>query len=352
MSEQIDELARELNELAASPAPPSGVDMARAARDGRVRLRRRRFTALGAVAAVAAATVAVSLLPSVGDRGAAPAATPVSTPPASATDPLVVNASFGWLPANYQVSYLPERGGVQLRADGRIPDGGVLAPIIWLRTYAKGTTPSLGKRWYSGGPRQYRVDAPPVNGRPAYWVGKSPTSSQAPGGEGDWYLRWQTADGRWAELQSGYLTGSGAQQTLHRIAEGVVVARKEIPLPFWISGVPKAVTFDQVRLEQGQQLLRNASLPWRSQIFFKVDGMSVGTTIGPARPESASSRSGADSKRRGAESTCVREQGLELCTSSMQGVDAYRAVGGPKAWLKLFKPLGTDQRNWTTHVLG
>ncbi|WP_055590171.1 hypothetical protein [Peterkaempfera griseoplana] len=353
MSDQIDELTRELSDLAASPAPVSGVDVAMAARNGRVRLRRRRATALGAVAVVAAVAAAVTQLPSVGDRSPAPAGTHVSAPPASATDPLVVNASFGWLPAGFAVNYLPARGGIRQRADGRIPQGGLMGPIVWLTTYPKGTTPPLGDRWYSGGPRKYRIDAPPVDGRPAYWVGMTPTSSQAPGGSGDWDLRWQTADGRWAELEASYMPGSSAQQTLHRIAEGVVVARKEIPLPFWVSALPKGFAFEQVDLAQGPQAMRGTRVPWAARIFFKVDGMSIGTTIQPDQPESAGSKPGStDSTVRGAAQTCVREQGLQLCTSAMQGVDAYRAVGGPKAWLKHFTPLGTDRDKWTTHVLG
>ncbi|MEU7056751.1 hypothetical protein [Streptomyces sp. NPDC046197] len=352
MRDQTDELTRKLRELAASAAPGSGIDVARAVRDGRVRLRRRRFAALGTVAAVAAATAAVSLLPAGGDRAPrpAPAATRASAAPAPDPDPLVVEASYGWLPANFDsVSYLPDHGRTVVRADSRVRDGGVMGPMVWLKVYPAGTTPSTGRLFYQGGPRQYRVEAPQVDGRPAYWVGRSPTAAEAPGG--DWYLRWQTADGRWAELQAGYLEGTDAQRILHRIAEGVIVARRAIPLPYRISGVPAGLRLFEATFLRGQQMVPEDHVPWTSSINFLADGMHIGTTIEPDRPESA--KSAADALGNGhTRSTCIRQHGLKLCTESLNGVDAYRSVGGPKAWLKRFTLLGTNQRDWTTDVLG
>ncbi|MFJ5894628.1 hypothetical protein ACIQFZ_03975 [Streptomyces sp. NPDC093064] len=353
MCDQTDELTRELCELAASPAPGRGIDVARAVREGRVRLRRRRFAALGTVAAVAAATAAVSLLPAGGDLASrpAPAASRASAAPALDPDPLVAEASYGWLPANFDdVTYMTDKVRTFVRAAGKVPDGGAQGPIVWLRVYPAGTTPSTGLPWYSGGPRQYRVEAPPVEGRPAYWVGKSPTAASAPGG--DWYLRWQTADGRWVELQASYLAGTDAQQILHRIAEGVVVARRAIPLPYRISGVPAGLRLNDASFVQGQPMVQGEHVPWSSSINFLVDGMYIGTTIEPDRPESVKSSANANSKNVRTRPTCIREHGLKLCTESLYGVDAYRTVGGPKAWLKRFTLLGTNQRDWTTNVQG
>ncbi|MYS18683.1 hypothetical protein GA0115240_10014 [Streptomyces sp. DvalAA-14] len=350
-SEALDELAEGLAELAASTAPGRGIDIARAMRDGRLRLRRKRLAAAGTVAVAAAATVAVSLLPSVGDRAQspAPAAAPASVE--RATDPLVVEASYGWLPAGFTgVDYLPDHGGTVLRATGRIPDGGSLAPIVWLKVYPAGTTPSTGRPWYPGGPRQYRVQAAPVGGRPAYWVGKGPTTAWAPGG--DWYLRWQTADGRWAEMQSTYLTGTDAQQTLHRIAEGVVVARRAVPLAYRISGVPAPVKLASADLLQAQPIPGDEHLPWTSSVSFTVDGMSITTTIRPGPPPATKGAAAPNSPRPQDRQTCLQAHGLSVCTNSPYGVNAYRAVGGPEAWLKKFTLLGTDRRAWTADVLG
>ncbi|MGV9350956.1 hypothetical protein ACWDSD_40765 [Streptomyces spiralis] len=352
MRDQTDELTQELYELAASAAPGNGIDVARAVREGRVRLRRRRFTALGTVAAVAAATAAVSLLPTSSDRALrpAPAATQASAFPALDPDPLVAEASYGWLPADFNdVSYVLVNGRADVRVDGKVPDGGVLGPIVWLKVYPAGTTPSTGQPWYAGGPRQYRVEAPQVGGRPAYWVGTSPTTASA--GGGDWYLRWQTADGRWAELHASSLQGADAQQILHRIAEGVVVARRAIPLPYRINTVPAGLRLGSVDFLEGPRMLPGEHVPWSARITFQVDGMYFTTIIEPDRPDSAKPPADANSKIIQTKPICIRAHGLKLCTYSLYGVDAYRTVGGPKAWLKHFKLLGTEQQNWTTRVL-
>lgn len=346
---ELGELAEGLDGLAGSAAPGRGVDITRAMRDGRVRLRRRRLVTVGAVAVAAAATTAVSLLPSaVGGTGKSAAI----APPASAaptTDPLVVEATYGWLPAGYQVNYLPSPGGTILRAEGEVPEGGSNAPIIWLKVYPAGTTPSPGKPAYPGGPKQYRVEAPPVDGRPAYWVGKSPTIPWTSGG--DWYLRWQTADGRWAEMQSVYLTGPDAQQTMHRIAGKVIVDRYAAPLPYRISGIPTSMKLATADLFRSPSAARMRHAPWSTSVAFVVDGMTINTIVTPGKPPSTTSPSDPDLLP-GPERTCIQAHGLSACTESQDGVRAYAAVGGPEAWLKKFTLLGPDEHTWTTNVLG
>ncbi|MFF8595178.1 hypothetical protein ACF061_27765 [Streptomyces sp. NPDC015220] len=80
--------------------------------------------------------------------------------------------------------------------------------------------------------------------------------------------------------------------------------------------------------------------------------MYIATTIEPDLPESVKSSADADPKTALTRPTCIREHGLELCTQSLNGVDACRAVGGFTTWLKRFTLLGTDQHDWTAHVLG
>ncbi|WP_405583888.1 hypothetical protein [Streptomyces sp. NBC_01190] len=347
--EMLDELAGGLDELAGSAAPGRGIDVTRAVRDGRLRLRRRRFATVGTVAVAVAATAAVSLIPS-GGGTQRPAQTAATTSAAPTADPLVVEASYGWLPAGFDaVDYLPDHGGTIVRANGAVPEGGSSGPLISLRVYPAGTTPSTGRPWYPGGPRQYRVAAAPVDGRPAYWVGKGPTTAWAPGGE--WYLRWRTADGRWAEMNSSYLTGTDASQTMHRIAEGVVVARRAVPLPYRISGVPTAVRLSSAEFVEAQWILNDEHVPWASSVGFMVDGMSITTTIRPGPPPSAKGPTAPSLHRPQAKQTCLQAHGLSVCTESQYGVNAYRAVGGPEAWLKKFTLLGTDRHAWTTQVL-
>ncbi|MDX2649385.1 hypothetical protein PV341_38640 [Streptomyces sp. PA03-1a] len=353
MRDGTDELTRELGELAGTAAPASGVDVGRAVREGRVRVRRRRFAALGAVAAAVAATAVVSFLPPGVDRAErpTPAASRVWTAPTPAPDtghaPLTLEASFGWLPAGFdKIEYSPQQKRTVVSVAGKIPEGGVRGPGLSLDVYPEGTKPSLGRPWYPGGPRQYRIDAPPVNGRPAYWVGKSPTAAWGPAGV--WHLRWQTADGRWAELQGDGMPGTAGQQTLHKIAERVVVAHRAIPLPFRISDVPAGFAVSEASFDMGR---RPDDAPWTATVDFIVGGMYIHTTVQPDLPEpTMSPPPGAVVQR--STSTCVREDGLKLCTGSEYGVDAYRAVGGPKGWLKRFTLLGTDQHDWTTNVLG
>ncbi|MDX2649389.1 hypothetical protein PV341_38660 [Streptomyces sp. PA03-1a] len=356
MRDGTDELTRELGELAGTAAPASGVDVGRAVREGRVRVRRRRFAALGAVAAAVAATAVVSFLPPGVDRAErpTPAASRVWTAPTPAPDTghalLTVEASFGWLPKNIDaLGYLPEKGKTVVRAQGKVPEGGSVAPILWLKVYPEGTTPSTGRPFYPGGPRQHRVEAPSVNGRPAYWVGKSATAAWGPAG--GWTLRWQTADGRWAELSAEYMAGTGAQEILHRIAEGVVVAHRAIPLPFRISDVPAGLTLSSAYFQEDPTPWAR-HVPWTTTISFLVGGRYITTTVQPDLPEPAKSSPPVGSQHVPPKPTCVRERGLKLCTESMYGVDAYRTVGGPKAWLKRFTLLGTDQHDWTTNVLG
>jgi hypothetical protein len=343
----LDELAEELIQLAGSAAPGRSIDITRAMRDGRVRLRRRRMVTVSTVAVAAAATMTVSLLAS-GAGGAQRPAVPA--PPASApnsADPLVVEASYGWLPAGYQVNYLPDHGRTVPRADGGIPEGGSTQPIIWLKVYPAGTTPPIGQPFYQGGPRQHRVEAAPVDGRPAYWVGEGPTTPWAPGG--DIQLRWQSADGRWAEMDSSYLTGADASKTMHRIAEKVVVAHRAIPLPYRINGIPKAVKLSSADFDRSRSAV-NKHVPWTSTISFTYDGMPITTTVRPGPAPSRTTSAGPDSYPE-PKQTCTQAHGLSICTESQYGVNAYHAVGSPEAWLKKFTLLGTDERAWTTDVL-
>jgi hypothetical protein len=84
-----------------------------------------------------------------------------------------------------------------------------------------------------------------------------------------------------------------------------------------------------------------------------VDGMSITTTISPGSPPPTYTKDPAapDSQLQ-PERTCMQAHGLSVCTQSQDGVRAYGAVGGPKAWLKKFTLLGTDEHAWTTEVLG
>jgi hypothetical protein len=90
-----------LDELAESPAPPSGLDAGRAIRDGRRLRRTRRLATAGVALAVTAALAGgIAVVPQ--HRTGSDPATPVPSPhwlgAATPHDPLTAPASFGWLP--------------------------------------------------------------------------------------------------------------------------------------------------------------------------------------------------------------------------------------------------------------
>jgi hypothetical protein len=366
-TDRIDTLHREFGDLAAADAPDREIDVARAIREGRVRLHRRRLAAYGTVAAAVAATAVLSVLPG-GGSGAkpAPAATTTTASAVHFPDPLVPEASFGWLPPGFTtIDYLSQQNQPLLRAGGAVPDGGASQPVIWLKAYPAGTTPTVGRPFYSGGPRTARVEAAPVDGRPAYWVGKSATAPWGPSGM--WTLRWQGANGQWAELWTDGMPSPSTQQILHRVAEGATVGAKPVPLPYRISGLPAGLKPSEPELIQGMPILLGEDVPWSTRLTFMVDGKQILTVISPVvkKPKpgsttgshSTSSPSGqgtstANAHRSGSpKQTCVEAHGLSVCTESFYGFDAYRSVGGPQAWLKHFTLLGTDRADWTTKVL-
>lgn len=358
-TDRTDTLHRELDDLAAADAPDREIDVARAIREGRGRLHRRRLVAYGTVAAAVAATAVLSVLPA-GGSGAKPAPAATTTAPAvHYPDPLVPEASFGWLPPGFSaVDYTSQGNRTEIRADGPVPDGGASQPIIRLRSYPAGTTPSVGRPFYPGGPRMTRVDAPPVDGRPAYWVGKGATAPWGPAGS--WTLRWQGANGQWAELSTDGMSSLSTQQILHRVAEGATVGAKPVPLPYRISGLPAGLKPSEPELMQGGGILLGDDTPWSTRVTFMVDGKQILTVISPVakKPKPGSTPTSGPgalntNARRSAtpKLTCVEAHGLSACTESYYGFDAYRSVGGPEAWLKHFTLLGTDRANWTTQVL-
>src|SRR5262245_46949023 len=96
-----------LRDLAETPAPPSGGDIARATSAGR-RLRVRRLVSGGSAAVgVTAVVAAIGLLAPGLPPAAPPAAMPSQAP--MQFDPLAQYAAFGWLPDGYTSTTLTNR---------------------------------------------------------------------------------------------------------------------------------------------------------------------------------------------------------------------------------------------------
>jgi hypothetical protein len=206
-----------LRRLAETPEPLASIDITRARRIGRRRRWLRRSVPPAATAlAVAAALVAVphgSIFGHYKERPAAAAPSqPASWRPPSEFNPLVPYASFGWLPAGFDVTDQSFGGptsspdglslGVDSPATHRVllmnvnPEGACYSP----RTASFPLTcPS--ENIVSSGP------APRVDGHPAVWTMYG------------FGIAWEYAPGAWASLNTAMTPFSGVVQD-HATAEG------------------------------------------------------------------------------------------------------------------------------------
>ncbi len=375
-------LAAELSALAEESALPGSVDVHEALRRGRGRLRRRRVGLVtAATAAVAVSVVLAAVLPGSG-RAAGPAAAlptatasqspsgvstwnpippptgPAATPaetrspaPLTGIDPLLSDGRFGWLPDSVRtISYSLQSNGGYANAAG-VP-GKVESPSFHLKVYPVGVTPELpnlpdGKPNLPGftpGNHAIRVDAPPVNGREAYWI----TASDPNMAKDMNLLRWKTAEGRWAELDSGYLSGEDSQRLPLQVAAGVTTGHWQVPLPLRISDLPKSLTVNSVSLEQA-----------RDGNDFRLD-LSIGTaanefiavTVEPDVP--AAEQSGpSGGPIRQQPTACKSEYGVKVCIRAGRNQEnALDPVGGAQGLLNRITLFGTDQTKWSTDTLG
>lgn len=212
------------------PLPPSAVDLHRAVRDGRRRVRRRRIvtTATAGLALVAVLAAAPTLL----DRAdRPPPTTPGGTPSPTATaarvpatapaafDPARQYADFGWLPAGLTVRTV-RTGTDQLALTASAPETPSRpvrdAPAIELRVVPAGREITLGID------RDFAVaagragsaglePAEPVNGGTARWNAAAAVEPRSAG------LRWEYAPGAWAEVIVRYLPeGAGDPRAVAR----------------------------------------------------------------------------------------------------------------------------------------
>jgi hypothetical protein len=328
------ELATKLKELAEVPAPPARIDIDRARRSG-ARRRRFRTTALviGCAALVAAGGVtAVSVFDRTGSPEPAiapgPAAVaPVPRPaPAPPDNPLVAKASFGWLPSQTdRIEY-----GVGGHGDYALAIGhGELAPMIWLAVYDQ--EPPLDRRHDMGG-QAVRVPVR-VGDRDGYWV---TADADDPLNGGNSYLRWPTADGRWAEVNAYYLALPDLQQVLLRVAGGVTFANRPVPLPLNVKSLPDSFRVADVNLWRRQD---TDNVPWRAVLQYSSNGALVTITVSP--PGGRADGLGTP--------VCTTKNGLRACVA----IDHPAAAGiGAQALLDRITLLGRDEGKWTTHVVG
>ncbi|MBB2743962.1 UNVERIFIED_ORG: hypothetical protein FHR35_003798 [Microbispora rosea subsp. rosea] len=328
MTGDIADLAAELKALAQAPAPPMALDLSRARETGRRRLLRRRTRTIGAVGLVGVAVLAAVLaaMPLVRPAPEPAAAVTLSTGPS----PLIAHASFGWLPEQIAgVGYQAGPHGDQILARGR----GDYGARITLGLYPGDREPEPGR--FADGAEGVAVSAR-VHGRPAYWLTHDASD---PLNGGDAYLRWQTAGGRWAELHAYYLNVADPQEVLLRVAAGVTVGDRAVPLPLRIGGLPAGVRVQEVQLWRPP--LRGTGA-WELQVFLSANGLPVTVGVSPA---------GGSPKPR--KSTCTSAAGLDVCVQVDGPVPvSLRAIGGPRGLLDRITVLGADEHGWTTDVIG
>ncbi|CAN3980924.1 hypothetical protein [Kitasatospora purpeofusca] len=365
------ELAAGLTALADSPAPLGRTDTAWAIRQGRSRLRRRRLGVLGAVTAVAlGASVLGATLPDRDTRGSVKAATGPAAPdpvlpalgPDTGRDPLTIAAAFGWLPDGFGgTSYIIGFSGAPTLFSGKAygppqtgPDALAMnRQTVFLSTYAADQAPTVGADNF--GQQQYRVDARPVNGRPAYWVGRAPDDPT--GTQGDYNLRWQAADGNWVELHGSYLRAAdGAVDMLLKIADKVTTGRQAVRLPFKVRNIPAGFTQGGVNLYLGTEAADG--YPWSAGINYQSGGNHVSLDVRPAvEPVSPSAGPGSVPKVvpsgfqvRPVPQQCTETQGVRVCATASPDEAPLGAAEGLAGWLDRIVPLGTDRSAWTTEV--
>ncbi|MCU7820324.1 hypothetical protein [Kitasatospora sp. DSM 101779] len=370
-------LAEELSALADQSTPPSGVDVHGAVRRGRGRLLRRRVAVLTAATTVVACSVALAaVLPGNGEAAgpavqpttsvspspsgvhtwnpipppSGSAATPSETrtpAPVTGTDPLISDGRFGWLPDSIKtISYTREANGEWANALG--DPGKFPTPSFSLKVFPAGVTPALptlsdGKPnlpGYKPGNHAIRVDAPPVNGREAYWI----TASDPNFAEGMNILRWKTAEGRWAELGSGSLSGADRQRIPLKVAAGVSTGHWQVPLPLRIGDMPKGYTVTSVTLRQsrdGRDFTLDMSLGASDDGF-------IGVTVKPDVPDPV--QTGPDGTPRTPHAmTCRSEHGVKACLDELgHSQHVFDAAGGAQGLLDRITLFGTDPATWST----
>ncbi|MFE5585065.1 hypothetical protein [Kitasatospora sp. NPDC056531] len=343
------ELTAALSALADEPAPPAAFDITSSITRGRARLHRRYRATAGAVAVVAAAALTATMLTKPGNTAPAvqtlPAVTatatptPTSTATGAAADPLSTEISYGWLP-----DWVDQPGRIDREVQARgvysaHKDTGRNIPRLNLQLYPAGVEPPID---YQASPYEMhlkREDAPPIDGRTAYWT-------TLPSGTQTWSLRWLTPSGRWAEL--GASNGTPEQtgrDVLLKVANGVKYGHRDVPLPVQFTGLPEGFgTPDVVQLSRPDPGGRGA---WNLYLKFQVQGKTVTLELRPDTDEPGTMPTAHPTPA----PTCESRNGVWICADAPAGTpQALEQIGGLSGLLSRTEPIGVNERDWTTDV--
>ncbi|ROR44122.1 hypothetical protein [Kitasatospora cineracea] len=339
-------------------APPSRVDPALAALQGRAVLRRRRWTVVAAAAAVVLSAGSFAVLgpgggadpagPRVSRQGASPSGG-ISAPPVTRRTVLTAPARFGWLPDSVTaVEYRSGAGGSDVVAEVGAAGSAGWGQFV-LTAFPEGVTPDVDPLIGTGDGQ--RIAAPPVNGQEAYWVSSSDPAFAA---RMD-LLRFRGADGIWYQLDSSGLAEADRQSVPLRIAAGVVVGRYAPAMPLALSSLPADTVVTRASLRRtvnGQDLWRAevglqqhgshdvtvSAEPGGGDAYVPPNSQSTGEAVPPGSvapmPDQAACSSGGGVRR------CVREV--------QPGSDADASL---TVWLDRVVSRGTDDAGWSVDVL-
>ena len=355
MSLEPDALARALHAIAVQDVPASRVDPVRACRDGRTVLRRRRAAAgLGgtcAVVFIAAAALSAGHVFG-GGRIAAPAtgapATGVPVVHTADWDPLVVPATFGWLPANAQnIGYSgssgpgPGQGPSALGKGSQVSDGqvGHDPAFIWLAALDPGApAPKAGP--LNDGSGMVFIAAPDVNGRAAYWAVDPVKRDPDTGASGGLYF--QSPAGRWATIKAYNLGADPVVDTLLHIARTAHVGDYPVPLPVRISGLPKDAAAVVAEVDRPTTIPGAA---WSVELNFGL-AKSAGSVSVDVYPADATPFPGTSFG-----SPCKVSNGLRICAQTSGKTATALLPGGIDGFLHGITSLGPDPAHWTADAV-
>ncbi|MFG1958976.1 hypothetical protein [Nonomuraea sp. NPDC049028] len=215
-SEPVDR--RLLDPLREAEPPGSGtIDLARAMRTGRRRVRARRvMSAAAGVGAVVAVIVGGTAL---GRTALPPEPQPISRPAGFdvLTRMFTVGSAGGFTPDSYETGYDHQRVRLRLADPAKADTADALVEM-----YPRGRSPFAALSPSDG------ETAPPVNGRPAYWPSRPLLRSGAA------EMVWEWAPGAW-----GVVSVKGArmdEDTAHRVAQSVLpITGDRVEVPFTLA---------------------------------------------------------------------------------------------------------------------
>ncbi|MBR7833041.1 hypothetical protein KDL01_07190 [Actinospica durhamensis] len=381
-----------LRRLILDTAPPSRMDITRAAQDG-FRLRRRRHIArsLTGVATVGVVAAAAVLLPGHLHDTALPTSAPATsnsrsssgagtcptlrgaagTP--SGTDYRVeVPAEFGWLPSD-EVSQVSESVTNFADTDGldvTTSDPYIVSAVsasdadvnIYLSVYAYAAEvpgqhaalppgcPSNEIDGTRGGSAQsgYQIPAPEVNGGKAYWF----TLHQGvidDGGTTE--LIWQTPSGTWASVSGTDLDSATVQSTLEHVADTAEVGQAGLASPLQIRGVPAAA-----RMQVGQVAITQSADGDRNGYSLQFP-LTFGTGEYMGQVDVSVYPAGQNPDNGGYATVCDTVSGWQVCLQdvNMSGVAqsglAAHLPGGMTALQHDLVVHGKDPSTWSAELV-